>query len=71
VLLSTLADHPTIPDMAKAMFEQMSRQVADLDMRIQAVNRQLLEQHKANEVSQRLGAIPGIGPITAITWASQ
>ena len=38
-------------------------------MRIQAVNRQLLEQHKANEVSQRLAAIPGIGPITAITMA--
>lgn len=30
VLLSTLADHPAIPDMAKAMFEQMSRHVADL-----------------------------------------
>ena len=38
-------------------------------MKIQAVDRQLLEQHKANEVSQRLAAIPGIGPITAITMA--
>jgi len=47
----------------------MGRHVADLDMKIQAVNRQLLEQHKANEVSQRLAAIPGIGPITAITMA--
>jgi transposase len=28
-----------------------------------------LEQHKANETSQRLAAIPGIGPITAITMA--
>jgi len=69
VLLSALADHPAIPDMAKAMFEQMGRHVANLDMKIQAVNRQLLEQHKANEVSQRLAAIPGIGPITAITMA--
>ncbi len=32
-------------------------------------DRQLLEQHKANETSQRLAAIPGIGPITAITMA--
>jgi len=69
MLRSALADHPAIPDMAKAMFEQIGRHVADLDMKIQAVNRQLLEQHKANEVSQRLAAIPGIGPITAITMA--
>ena len=69
VLLPALADHPAIPDMAKAMFEQMGRHVDDLDMKIQAVERQLLEQHKANEVSQRLAAIPGIGPITAITMA--
>ena len=69
ILLSSLADHPAIPDMAKAMFEQMGRHIADLDMKIQAVNRQLLEQHKANEVSQRLAVIPGIGPITAITIA--
>jgi transposase len=34
---------------------------------IPAINRQLLEQNKANEVIQRLVAIPGIGPITAIT----
>lgn len=69
VLLPALADHPAIPDIAKAMFEQMGRHVDDLDMKIQAVERQLLEQHKANEVSQRLAAIPGIGPITAITMA--
>lgn len=69
VLLSALADHPAIPDIAKAMFEQMGRHVDDLDMKIQVVERQLLEQHKANEVSQRLAAIPGIGPITAITMA--
>jgi len=47
----------------------MGRHVDDLDMKIQVVERQLLEQHKANEVSQRLAAIPGIGPITAITMA--
>ena len=69
ILLSTLSDHPVIPGMAKAMFEQMGGHVADLDIKIQAIDRQLLEQHKANETSQRLAAIPGIGPITAITMA--
>ena len=69
ILLSALADHPAIPAVAKAMFEQMGRHVTDLDMNIQAIDRQLLEQHKTNEASQRLAAIPGIGPITAITMA--
>ncbi len=69
ILLCALADHPTIPDTAKAMFEQMGQHVANLNVNIQAIDRQLLKQHKANEVSQRLTAIPGIGPITAITMA--
>ena len=69
ILLSVLSDDPAVPDMAKAMFEQMGKHVTDLDVKIQAIDRQLLEQHKANEVSQRLAAIPGIGPITAITMA--
>ncbi len=69
ILVSALADDPTIPEVAKGMFAQMGRHVTDLDGKIQAIDRQLLEQHKANEVSQRLAAIPGIGPITAITIA--
>jgi transposase len=37
ILLSALSDHPAIPGMAKAMFEQMGRHVADLDEKIQAI----------------------------------
>ena len=68
-LLAALAAEPTIPEIAKAMFAEMGRHVADLDAKIVAVDRQLLEQHKGNPVSQRLAAIPGVGPITAITMA--
>jgi len=68
-LVAALKDNPAIPEAAQEMFEQMGRHVADLDLKIQAVNRQLLEQHKTNVVSQRLGVIPGIGPITAVTMA--
>ncbi len=69
MLLSVLADDPAIPEIAKAMFAQMGRHVAELDLKIDAIDRQLLEQHKLNAVSQRLAAVPGIGPITAITMA--
>jgi len=69
MLLSVLADDPAIPEIAKATFAQMGRHVAELDPKIDAIDRQLLEQHKVNAVSQRLAAVPGIGPITAITMA--
>jgi transposase len=68
-LVCKLADDPAIPNIAKAMFAQMGRHVAELDIEIDGIDHQLLEQHKVNAVSQRLAAIPGIGPITAITMA--
>jgi transposase len=39
------------------------------DRKIEALDRQLLDQHKVNPVSHLLAAIPGVGPITAITMA--
>ena len=66
-LLTALATEPTIPAVAKAMFTAMGEHIADLDARLAAVEKQLIEQHKRNPVSQRLAAIPGIGPITAMT----
>ena len=55
MLLSALADDPAIPEIAKARFAQMGRHVAELDVKIDTIDRQLLEQHKVNAVSQRLG----------------
>jgi transposase len=43
--------------------------IATLDQRIEALEEELLAVHKALPVSQRLIAVPGIGPITAITLA--
>jgi transposase len=68
-LLAVLSAEEAIPEVAKAMFEQMGQHVADLDAKIQELEKQLLEQHKANAVSKLLAAIPGVGPITAITMA--
>lgn len=68
-LVCVLTSQPAIPDGARAMFAQKGRHVAELDQKIRAIDRQLLEQHKANPVSQRLAAIPGVGPITGIIMA--
>ena len=66
-LLAVLSAEEAIPEIAKAMFEQMGQHITDLDAKIAVLEKQLLEQHKANAVSRLLAAIPGVGPITAIT----
>jgi len=68
-LLAVLSAEQAIPAIAKAMFEQMGQHVADLNAKIEALEKQLLEQHKANAVSKLLAAIPGVGPIIAVTMA--
>ena len=68
-LLAALAADEVIPISARTMFDHMGEHVADLDSKIEALDRQLLEQHKANAVSRLLAGIPGVGPITAITMA--
>jgi transposase len=65
--LQKLADNEAVPAVAKTMFVQMSEHIAALDQRIEALEQELLTLHNANPMSQRLAAVPGIGPITAIT----
>jgi len=60
-LLVVLTSEPGIPAAAKAMFAAMGEHIADLDAKLTAAERQLLEQHKRYPVSQRLAAIPGVG----------
>jgi transposase len=68
-LLAVLAADEAIPASARTMFGEMGEHVADLDDKIQALDHRLRDQHKVNPVSQLLAAIPGVGPITAITMA--
>jgi transposase len=66
-LLQRLADDEAVPAVARAMFVQMGEHIGALDQRIEALEAELLALHKADPTSQRLAAVPGIGPITAIT----
>lgn len=68
-LLAVLAANPAIPPVAREMFAEMGRHIADLDNKLNALDQQLLAQHKANPVSRLLAEIPGVGPLTAITMA--
>ena len=47
----------------------MGQEIEHLDRRIKEIDVKLAAAHKANEVSQRLATIPGVGPVTALTLA--
>ena len=68
-LLADIRLDTTIPDMAREMFETLMRDYARIDEEIAALDGKLLALHRSNEVSRRLAAIPGIGPIGATLLA--
>jgi transposase len=51
------------------MFVLLGQQIDEIDDRIKDVDAKLNAAHKANEISQRLVTMPGVGPIIALTLA--
>jgi transposase len=68
-LVTVLSADSAIPATARAMFAQMGAHIAALDQQVAAVDDELAALHKTNPVSQSLAAIPGVGPLGAITMA--
>jgi transposase len=68
-LLTAMEQEASLPSEAKEMAALLGRQITDLDTKIKEIDGRLTAMHKANEVSQRLATIPGVGPITALTLA--
>jgi transposase len=67
-LLDKIAE-TDMPQAAKETLAQLGRCIAQLDTQLAEIDQRLTKQHKSNPVSQRLTAIPGVGPITALTMA--
>src|SRR5271170_3943781 len=70
-LLSAIDAETTIPPGAKDMAAVLGQEIEHLDTRIKQIEAGLIAAHKANEVSQRLATIPGVGPVTALTLATE
>jgi transposase len=68
-LLAAIEQDTAIPPEAKDMAALLGRQIEELNTRIKEIDVKLTVAHKANEVSQRLATIPGVGPVTALTLA--
>lgn len=71
-LLDVLADpdDESLPPLARDALAPLATQLASLDAQLCDLDRKLLAWHRANETSQRLATIPGVGPVTASALAA-
>jgi transposase len=70
-LPSAVGQKATIPPEAEEMFILLGQQIEQVDARIKEIDVKLNAAHKANAVSTRLATIPGVGPIIALTLATE
>jgi transposase len=68
-LLERIAGDATLPALAREIFALLGAQLAAVDKEARALEAKLKAWHRTNERSQRLAAIPGIGPIGATALA--
>lgn len=61
---------PGLPQIATAAVESLATQLDNLAGEIRRLERQLMAWHRADETSQRLKTIPGVGIITATALAA-
>ncbi len=54
-----------LPDIARALFANLLEYLRNLNVHIERFEHEILIWHRTHETSQRLAAIPGIGPLTA------
>lgn len=64
-LLARIAQDESLPELAREIFTMQSRDYAQLQVELKAIEVRLMAWHRANADSRRLAQIPGIGPIGA------
>ena len=70
-LLKKIEAETGIPSEAQETMALLGEEIDRLDVRLKEMETKLMKAHKANPVSTRLAAIPGVGPITALTLAAE
>ena len=62
------ADESGVPGLARDMLSVLSSQLDALEVKLKAIETQLMALHKQDPMSQCLATQPGIGPIGAISF---
>src|SRR4029079_14529253 len=65
-LLERIQADQRLPTLARELFAALAKEYAQLQAQIDEVDAKLLAWHRADECSQRLTKIPGVGPIGAV-----
>ncbi len=68
VEIATASD-ADLPAAARQALAVLGSEIDRVDARLAEIDARLMQQHKANPVSQRLAGIPGVGPVTALNFA--
>jgi transposase len=69
-LLAGLEEDGSVPRLVQELAHLLAAQLQEVEHRIGEVDARILAWHKADPVSQRLAAIPGIGPLVATAIAA-
>lgn len=59
------ADDPGLPAAAREALAMLAAQLRDCNIKIAALDAEILAWHRADEASRRVATIPGVGPLTA------
>ncbi|MBM3554151.1 MAG: IS110 family transposase [Alphaproteobacteria bacterium] len=59
------ADDPSLPAAAREALAMLAAQLRDAEAKVEALDREILARHRADDASRRLASIPGIGPVSA------
>lgn len=59
----------TLPEAAAEALRLLGKEVDRLETRLAEIDKNLLAQHKADPDSRRLSAIPGVGPMSALSFS--
>ncbi len=70
-LLAKVEQSQEVPELAREMFKVLAGQSRHAEAQIREIEATLMALHRDNEVSQRLAAIPSVGPIGAMAMAAK
>ena len=61
---------PDVPELAQRVVTSLAQQIGSLQAQLTRLEKELVAWHRANELSQRLATIPGVGIISATALAA-
>jgi transposase len=64
-LLLSINDDNQLPELARELFTRLAQEFVQADREVMVLEKKVMAWHKGNEMSRRLAAIDGIGPIGA------